>query len=910
MTKRRTTQHLMMAGSALLSMATGTTALAQSTADSGFALEEITITATKRETSLQETPMTVTAVDGEDIQKSGRTSLTQILENVAGVQGSTAGAFGTYFWVRGVGSSPTFGQDAAVTTSMNGVFMQTSQSARGTFYDVDRVEVARGPQSTLTGRNSLGGSITVIGAEPTFDNEASATVGYGSNNLLNGQGTLNAPIFGDTVAVRASVSTEKRDGWISNGTNDSDVLAGRLRVRFGSGENFKLILTGETSKTGGLGTGTAETGLIIPNQLSEYSLGRYCRTVTECANAVALNGANAIVATSAFNDLPMVPDYYTSFRPTHMYNREYQSKAFYADLNWNLGFAKMYFQPTYSTSDSRDLTSGFSMTDYALWSERVYNLHGPTPPATSTGANATQCGVSGTICQQWSVERQEALARALAYSIDWNFMQQRQKSAELRFSSPDGSKLQWLGGLFFLNNAEKVRVGMTAAPASGMAVVGQYGTDVNGGPLTTSYCVTPNTPTPTTPPNPALPYGSGCTATSIPNDAVAVIQSPLTDASVNDVTRVIRRNIDPSRYTRDKAIYGQVSYPLTDKLDLTVGGRYTKEEKHRNAEPLRTTYVADDGVPGQSSANTPGFQRSAPMAAQDASWDIVDFRATLDYQLTPDNMVYGSISSGFRGGSFLNLPVDANNVMLPGFQNYYDPERLISYEIGTRNDLFDKRLRLNASAYYYDYTDYQYQYAAIVYVGQDPDATLNYTTNVGNASIMGLDMETRFLLTPADELVLNATYLDAKLGKLTLPGGTATAQAQANALKDAPLRRSPKWALSPAYRHQFSLGSWGTLTAGADMHWESKSLILDASPVPGVNALITQKAYHKSNITLSYDSADGKFNITAAARNIEDETTFGTLTAPAGTSLNANLTSLTLDPGEPRTYGVTMTAKF
>lgn len=878
--KRRTTQQLILAGSSLLSMAVVATAQAQTT-EGSFQLEEITITATKRETSLQETPMTVTAIEGEAIQKSGRTSLTQILENVAGVQGNTAGAFGTYFWVRGVGSSPTFGQDAAVTTSMNGVFMQTSQSARGTFYDVDRVEVARGPQSTLTGRNSLGGAITVIGAEPIFDNAASATIGYGTNNLLNGQGTLNAPL-GEQVAVRASVSTEKRDGWISNGTNDSDVLAGRLRVRFGSGDDFKLILTGETSKTGGVGTGTAETGLIIPNQLSEFSLGRYCRTVTECAGAVTPNGSS-IVAGAGFNNLPMVPDYYTSFRPTQLYNREYQSKAFYVDLNWNLGFAKMYFQPTYSTSNSRDLTSGFSMTDYAAWSQRVVSLQ-PT----------------------WAVERQDALARSLAYSIDWNFMRQQQKSAELRFSSPDDSKLQWLGGLFFLNNAEQVRVGMTAAPANGMAVSGVYGTDVNGGPLTTSYCVTPSSV------SAANPYGTGCTVsntgvTVIPSDAVAVTRNPLNDPGLNDVTRVIRKGIDPSRYTRDKAVYGQGSYPLTDKLDLTVGGRYTKEEKHRRAEPLRTTYVADNGVAGTTN---PANQRSAPMAAQTTTWDIVDFRATLDYQLTPENMVYGSVSSGFRGGSFLNLPVDASNVMLPGFQNYYDPEKLISYEIGTRNDLFDKRLRLNVSAYFYDYTDYQYQYAAIVYVGQDPDSTINYTTNVGNASIMGVDMESRFLLTPNDELALNATYLDATLGKLTLPGGTALAQTQANALKGAPLRRSPKWTLIPSYRHHFDLGTLGSITAGVDMHWESKSLISDASPVAGVNALTTQQSYHKSNASVSYDSQDGKFNITAAVRNIEDETTFGTLTAPAGTSLNANLTSLTLDPGEPRTYGLTMTAKF
>lgn len=900
----RSVQHALLATGGLLPLALSSTAFAQSGASSGFELEEITITATKRETSLQETPISITALEGEDIQKSGRTSLAQILQNVAGVEANTAGNFGQYFWIRGIGSSPTFGQDSAVTVSVNGVFQQMAQSARGSFLDVDRVEVARGPQSTLNGRNALGGSVSIIGAEPKLDYEGTATVGAGNLHDLNGQLVLNAPI-GEIMAVRGAMSMEKRDGLLSNGTTDTDVLAGRLRWMIKPSDAFKLILSADVQRTGGKGIGSADSGLIIPNQTTAFGLGRTCYTAAQCATAVQTIGASAGQAGAGFSSLPYVQNNYTSYAASDPYSRKFKSNTFYADLTWDLGFAQLYVQPTYMQSDAIDFNSTFSLLNYAQWAERINRLHGATPPATSAAPVATQCGPAGTICNTWSTERIEQLARVLASGINWNHLRQDQKTFEARLSSPADSKLDWLGGLYYFRNDEKVRTSVTAGGTNGV-----YSLDAFGGPTPVNYCSTPSTASGT------APFGTGCAAiggipagafsgsVAIPNDATGVVRSFSTDPGLMDALSSFRAGIDPRRYTTDYAGYAQVKYPFTDDLRLTVGGRYTRETKWRAAEPARNTYRVDNGIAGTAT----GVLQSAPMLEQKITWNIADFRATLDYNITPESMVYGSVSTGFRGGAFQNLPVDANNVLLPGFKNYYDPEKLISYEIGSRNDFFGKRLRLNASAYYYDYRDYQYQYNALIYTGQDPDALIAYTTNVGKASSYGIDLESRFLLTPNDDFSLNGTYTKSKLGSFNLPGGNAAAIAAAAALKGQAFRRSPKWTAIPRYAHRFDLGGLGAITAEADAHFESSSFVNNANPDANINQLITQPSYHLLNASLSYDSSDGKLNISAFVRNIQDEFTIGTVMAP--NAYNATVANMTFDPGEPRTYGMTITTKF
>lgn len=853
-----------------------------------FELTEVVVTATKTETNLQKTPISIGVVDGETIRESGKSNLAQILQDVAGVEAQTAGNFGYYFWVRGIGSSPTFGQDSAVTTSINGVFQQMAQSTRGSFYDIDRVEVARGPQSTLNGRNAMGGSVSVITAEPKLEFEASASAGVGSFDLMNGQGVLNAPFFGDKMAIRASVTSEKRNGYLSNGTSDSDLESGRFRWLIKPNDDFKLILSAELQKTGGTGVGTADAGFVIPNQTTDFTLGRYCRTLTECANAVVTQPA-AVAGTAGpgFSSLPLIDNYYTSFVPNQPYSRQFRSTQYYLDLNWNLGFADLYFQPTFMHAEAKDFNTTFSLLQYAQWAERVLRLR-------PTATNPT-----------WTAQRQDELARGLATGINWNHLDQKQKTFELKLSSHADSKLKWLGGLYYFENREKVRVSVTAG-----GTTGAYSTDAFGGPTPVSFCSTPGTGV-----TAAAPFGTGCSAAgagSIPADATAIIPSLATLPSLGDVNSIIRPGIDPSRKTTDKAAYAQITVPFNDTLRATVGGRYTREEKSRDSEPSRNFYRPDDNTanPGQTNGTATNAFVTGPLIATANTWNVFDYRATVEKDLGADSasMVYGSVSTGYRGGTFQNLPVAGTQNMRPGFSNIYDPEKLTSFEVGVRSDLFNKRLRANLSVYHYMYKDYQYTYNALVFNNQDPDALIAYTTNVGDATSDGADFDLRYILTPHDELGLSATLLQTKLGSFTLPGGDAAAVTAAAALKGQPLRRSPSWTLLPSYRHRFDLGSLGLITAALDSHIESYSYVNNVPSDPNLRPINKQPSYHKTNFTLSYETSNGKFNVNAGVRNIEDKTTYGTIGVP--NAYNTTVTGLTLDPSEPRTYSVTFSAKM
>jgi iron complex outermembrane receptor protein len=678
-----------------------------------FELEEVTVTATKVQTNLQKTPMSIGVVSGDDIRQSGKSNLGQILQDVAGVEVQTAGNFGYYFWVRGIGSSPTFGQDPAVTTSINGVFQQMAQSTRGSFYDIDRVEVSRGPQSTLNGRNAMGGSVSVITAEPKLDYEASASFGTGSYDLLNGQGVLNAPFFGNRMAIRASVTAEKRDGYLSNGTSDSDLAS--------ANDTFKLILSGELQKTGGFGVGTADAGFVVPNQTATFGRGRYCRNLAECASAVITQPANvAGTAGPGFASLPTIPDFYQSFVPNQPYSRNFRSTQFYADLSWSTKWGEIWFQPTLVHSEARDFNTTFSLLTYAQWAERVLRLR-------PTATNPT-----------WTTEKQDQLARGLATGINWNHLDQKQQTFELKFSSPEGSRLKWLAGLYTFSNKEKVRVSVTAGGTAGV-----FSTDAFGGPTPVPYCITPSSITA------AAPLGAGCTTTNIPTDAVAVIPSLGTNPSLGEVNSIIRPGIDPSRKTTDQSIYGQITWPFTEQMRLTAGARYTKEEKSRDAEPSRNFYRPDDNTanPGQTNGTATAAFVTGPLVATANSWKILDYRATFERDFGERSMAYGSLSSGYRGGSFQNLPVAGSFNMRSGFSNTFNPEKLVSLEFGWRSDLFDDRLRANFSVYSYSYKDYQFNYNALVFSNQDPDALIAYTANVGNARSYGADIELRYLPT-------------------------------------------------------------------------------------------------------------------------------------------------------------------
>lgn len=217
--------------------------------------DEIIVTADLFEKTVQDTPIALTVIDGETIAEEGRTKIDDVLKNEPGVivQGAARGFLVS---IRGLGLSlpPQMGQ-GAVSTNYDGAFSNRAESASAGFYDLERVEVLRGPQSTLYGRNSVGGVVNIISANPVLGQvEGYATGEVGNYNLFHGEGAINLPL-GDTMALRLSGSGVTRDGYISNGHDDNEAFAARAKLLFAPSDGFDALLGVEFAGLRGKGPG-------------------------------------------------------------------------------------------------------------------------------------------------------------------------------------------------------------------------------------------------------------------------------------------------------------------------------------------------------------------------------------------------------------------------------------------------------------------------------------------------------------------------------------------------------------------------------------------------------------------------------------------------------------------------------
>ncbi len=225
--------------------------------------EAIIVTADQFERPLQRTPMAVSVVSGEEISNNGRTRIDDVLVNQPAtvVQGAARGFLVS---IRGLGLSlpPQMGQ-GAVSTNYDGAFSSRAEPASAGFYDIERVEVLRGPQATLYGRNSVGGVVNIISRQPTTEDiEGYVTAEIGDYSLRHVEGAVNMP-FGDSAALRIAGSAIDREGYMSNGHDDNVAQAVRARLLLEPSDAVSLVLSGEHTHVGGEGPGAVP---IAPGQ--------------------------------------------------------------------------------------------------------------------------------------------------------------------------------------------------------------------------------------------------------------------------------------------------------------------------------------------------------------------------------------------------------------------------------------------------------------------------------------------------------------------------------------------------------------------------------------------------------------------------------------------------------------------
>lgn len=261
-TKTSTIKTFLLAATAL--GATATPALAQT---SSAMLEEIIVTAEKRAVSLQDTPVAVTALSQQALDQLQVSDLKSIVSLVPGLQiGQSSNQAAVDVAIRGiVSTNRTEVGDPAVAFHVDGIYSPRPQGATALLYDVERVEVLRGPQGTLFGRNSNAGVVNIITAKPNAD-KASGSVDLtaGNYSLFRVKGHLNLPIT-DTLAIRAAGYVENREGFIDFATgskvppgadkyDNANRYSGRVSAQWTPVENFKLFVSAERFSDQGAGT--------------------------------------------------------------------------------------------------------------------------------------------------------------------------------------------------------------------------------------------------------------------------------------------------------------------------------------------------------------------------------------------------------------------------------------------------------------------------------------------------------------------------------------------------------------------------------------------------------------------------------------------------------------------------------
>jgi len=236
-----------LAASALL-LSTSLATAAWAADAGGLQLEEIIVTATKTgETALQSTPLAITAFSGEQLASRGVTGVRGLVDYTPGLQIADQSGY-AQLYIRGIGSNNVFvGSDPSSTTHMDGVYLARPLSYFSDFLDVERVEVLRGPQGTIYGRNSVGGTINIISRKPSETFTGEAQVYYGNYNAYGLKGYVSGPV-GDT-GVRFSLAANRmaRDAYYENVSTGNDIgnqnafgVRGQVLLPLGERGDFTL----------------------------------------------------------------------------------------------------------------------------------------------------------------------------------------------------------------------------------------------------------------------------------------------------------------------------------------------------------------------------------------------------------------------------------------------------------------------------------------------------------------------------------------------------------------------------------------------------------------------------------------------------------------------------------------------
>lgn len=330
-------------------------------------------------------------------------------------------------------------------------------------------------------------------------------------------------------------------------------------------------------------------------------------------------------------------------------------------------------------------------------------------------------------------------------------------------------------------------------------------------------------------------------------------------------------NYDPVENLDSYAVYAQLRHQLTDSLRVTVGGRYTVDDKD---------FEMDAEILGANVLRT-----------ADDSWGAFTPRFVLDYVPNDNTLLYVSASRGFKSGGF-NTFGDVSQPV-----NLFDPEFVWNYEAGLKASFFDRALRMGVTGFYSDYTNLQQTLFRI-----NPQTNVRYprVENAASASISGVELDLEAIPYRGMRLRASATWLDAEFGHFTSIDPIYPERGDQD-LTGNRLPQAPEWQFGVSAEQSFPVSSTLEIKARADYKWQNE-IYFDLFN----NPLNTQDSYGLLNASLSIGTLDESWSLTAFIRNAFDERYVSQSLTSASDTVPARVGQL----GAPSQYGVTLSHRF
>ena len=816
----RTTISVGLACAALLSG--GQAVMAETAQKSERAtIEEVVVTATRRATDQQSTAISVTTITPEQIEKRFMTDIrgvadlspNVVMENVTGFNAAS-------FAIRGTGTNDIITTiDTAIGVVIDGFALAHSQSQLLDSFDLESIEILRGPQGTLFGKNTTGGVVNVRTKRPVMDEFASDfVVRAGTDGLEQIKAAVNLPIIDQTLAARLVYSNSAHDGFYENNKVHSIFGTAALPQT-----PLGLPVTGDGRDLGGTEVEVIR-GKLLWEPTDNYS---------------------AQLSVEWFDDDSESPPGINE-TPTDGLDSQGIFRSFLFNA---LGFPGI--QTTcQGRGDDCIYETGVSFRGDGLRMEQGHRTDKTTIVLEQDfeTENMSYHLNLGYLDQE---ERLPSTYTGEAFPSLFDAtrnVERTQKQIEFRMTSDFDGPFNFTAGAGYFENELDWRaisyVGFTAIPFLA-DVDGDSIGDVPISALPGLTCDIENID---------VANGFQAGATFIDGNGCVLL-----NPTANDRTNYAPRSQDGEAL----GIYADGTYAVSDAMNLTFGIRYSDEEKDFFA-PTGASLTPEQVDIFNRSEGDDTLDKNVPLSQFDfvvnesESWSGISLRAGVDYQFNEDVFGYFMYSEGFKSGSFVETCASLASCTTP-----FDQEEATQYEMGLKTDLLDKTLRVNASVFFIEFEDVvRSQVVQIINRFGNPDQETQFR-NIATQENTGAEVEVTWYPTDNLKFSANASYLDCEYDDFSTDIDGDGVNDDASGLEPNFCPDS-QFYLDGAY--DWYTGNGGRVTFFASVHHTPES------EYSVFNSDFTQLEERTLvNASIAYEEPDERWRVSVFANNLTDE---------------------------------------